>query len=152
MALYARPYMKRGLTYLEAMDYVGVKRRTFDVQWRPHLVAISQGTSLIFDREDLDRLFDQFKQNTRCLAPASPVVGTCQATVPETYVPQSMESIPAAVSSLADRRPTSRKGVERWVVKTASTKTQRAGGESTNSTAVNAFKAVSDRIRRPKLG
>jgi hypothetical protein len=141
--------MKRGLTYLEAMDYVGVKRRTFDVQWRPHLVAIPQGTSLIFDREDLDRLFDQFKQDTRRLAPP---VGTSHAPVPEAYVPGSMEPMPAAVSSLADRRPTSRKGVERWVVKTASTKTQRAGGESTNSTAVNAFKAVSDRIRRPKLG
>jgi len=56
--------MKRGLTYLEAIDYVGVKRRTFDTQWRPHLVAMSQGTSLIFDREDLDKLFDQFKDNS----------------------------------------------------------------------------------------
>src|SRR4051812_28081086 len=53
--------MKRGLTYMEAIDYVGVKRRTFDQRWRPHLVAMPQGACLIFDREDLDRLFAQFK-------------------------------------------------------------------------------------------
>ena len=45
--------MKRGLTYFEAIDYVGVKRRTFDTQWRPHLVAMSQGTSLIFQLMNL---------------------------------------------------------------------------------------------------
>lgn len=53
--------MKRGLSYAEAMDYVGVKRRTFDAMWRPRLCALQQGTSLIFDRDELDRLFDQFK-------------------------------------------------------------------------------------------
>lgn len=144
--------MKRGLTYLEAIDYVGVKRRTFDTQWRPHLVAMSQGTSLIFDREDLDKLFNQFKQNAGRSVPASPA-DALQGFAPEAAVSNNTEpQRTAAVSSLADRRPTSEKGVERWVVKTASTKTQRAGGESTSSTAVNAFKAVSDRIRKPKLG
>jgi len=144
--------MKRGLTYLEAIDYVGVKRRTFDTQWRPHLVAMSQGTSLIFDREDLDKLFNEFKQNAGRSVPAS-AADALQALALETAASNITElQPPAAVSSLADRRPTSKKGVERWVVKTASTKTQRAGGESTSSTAVNAFKAVSDRIRKPKLG
>ncbi|HYE70944.1 MAG TPA: hypothetical protein VD932_05395 [Aquabacterium sp.] len=143
--------MKRGLTYLEAIDYVGVKRRTFDSQWRPHLVAISQGTCLIFDREDLDRLFNEFKQNAGREVAASPAGGH---HAPAALVPAAnLTELPsAAVSSLADRRPTSEKGVGRWVVKTASTKTQRAGGGSTSSTAVNAFKAVSDRIRKPKLG
>ncbi len=144
--------MKRGLTYLEAIDYVGVKRRTFDTQWRPHLVAMSQGTSLIFDREDLDKLFDQFKQNAGRSVTASPADGS-QAFTPEAIASNVTERQPtAAVSSLTDRRPMSEKGVERWVVKTASTKTQKAGGESTSSTAVNAFRAVSDRIRKPKLG
>lgn len=50
--------MKRGLSYTEAMTYVGVKRRTFDAAWRPRLRALHQGTSLIFDRDDLDRVFD----------------------------------------------------------------------------------------------
>jgi len=53
--------LKRGLTYAEAMAYVGVKRRTFDEVWRPRLVAIRQGSSIIFDKHDLDRLFDEFK-------------------------------------------------------------------------------------------
>src|SRR5262252_1789916 len=105
--------MKRGLTYSEAIAYVGVKRRAFDHHWRPHLVAIAHGTSLVFDREDLDRLFNELKQ---CAARAD-----------------ARDSIPqpaTAVSSLADRRPTSGKGVERWVVKAASTKTPMEGGES----------------------
>lgn len=53
---------RRGLTYTEAMIYAGVKRRQFDDKWRPRLVAIQQGVCLIFDRQDLDRLFDEFKQ------------------------------------------------------------------------------------------
>ena len=149
--------MKRGLNYLEAIAYVGVKRRTFDQQWRPHLVAIAQGTSLIFDREDLDRLFERFKQEAGCESPGQPCdelsEGRDCVLTPDEPVTTTADPRPAAtISSLSDRRPTSRTGVERWVVKTASTKTQRAGGESTSSTAVNAFRAVSDRIRKPKPG
>ena len=40
---------KRGLTHQEAMEYVGVKRRTFDEVWRPQLVAMRQGACLVFD-------------------------------------------------------------------------------------------------------
>lgn len=54
--------LKRGLTHQESMEYVGVKRRTFDELWRPKLVAMRQGSSLVFDRVDLDRLFEEFKQ------------------------------------------------------------------------------------------
>ena len=61
---YERQNMKRGLTYADAVDYVGVKRRTFDAHWRPHLTAQHQGTALVFDRRDLDRLFDQFKRQS----------------------------------------------------------------------------------------
>ncbi|XXQ55655.1 hypothetical protein ACA040_004373 [Xenophilus aerolatus] len=53
--------MNRGLSYAEAMKYVGVKRRTFDEEWRPHLTAMRQGSCLVFDRFDLDALFDKFK-------------------------------------------------------------------------------------------
>jgi hypothetical protein len=52
---------KRGLTLGQAMEYIGVKRRTFDSQWRPRLVAIPQGVILLFDRQEIDRLFDEFK-------------------------------------------------------------------------------------------
>jgi len=37
--------MKRGYTYAEAMEYVGVKRRKFDEDWKPRLTPIQQGTS-----------------------------------------------------------------------------------------------------------
>jgi hypothetical protein len=53
---------KRGLNYREAMAYVGVKRRTFDEVWRPYLNPFRQGSSLIFDRQELDCVFDEFKR------------------------------------------------------------------------------------------
>ena len=52
---------KRGFTRQEAMAYVGVKRRTWDTQWEPRLVGMPQGVCVIFDRYDLDRVFDEFK-------------------------------------------------------------------------------------------
>jgi hypothetical protein len=63
--------MKRGLTHAEAIEYVGVKRRTFDEDWRPRLVAMRQGSCLIFDKLDLDRLFDEFKQRAAGAVPAA---------------------------------------------------------------------------------
>ena len=52
---------KRGLTQQQAMAYVGAKRRTWEALWAPRLVAIKQGVCLIYDRHDLDRVFDQLK-------------------------------------------------------------------------------------------
>ena len=52
---------KRGFTRQEAMEYVGVKRRTWDTLWEPRLVGMPQGVCVIFDRYDLDRVFDEFK-------------------------------------------------------------------------------------------
>ena len=53
--------MKRGLTQQEAMAYVGVKRRTWEANWAPRLTSLQQGVCLIFDRQDLDSLFDTIK-------------------------------------------------------------------------------------------
>ena len=65
--------MKRGLTYAEALEYTGVKRRTFDELWRPRLVAMPQGVVTIFDVHDLDRVFDEFKAQARGdIPPAEP--------------------------------------------------------------------------------
>lgn len=52
---------KRGYTLTEALAYVGVGRRTFEALWRPHLNPFRCGTSLIFDRIELDALFERFK-------------------------------------------------------------------------------------------
>lgn len=50
--------LRRGLTCGEAAKYLSVKRRIFEDEWRPYLRSIRQGTSLIFDRAEIDRLFD----------------------------------------------------------------------------------------------
>jgi len=53
--------VKRGYNHAEAISYLGVSRRTFEALWRPHLNPIRCGTSLIFDKAELDRVFDGFK-------------------------------------------------------------------------------------------
>jgi hypothetical protein len=40
--------VRRGLNSAEAMDYLGVKRRTFEREIRPRLRAVRMGTSAIF--------------------------------------------------------------------------------------------------------
>jgi hypothetical protein len=61
--------MKRGLTYEEAIDYVGVKRRNFDEKWKPRLRSMKQGTSTLYDKRELDSLFDEFMSNEATVAP-----------------------------------------------------------------------------------
>ena len=46
---------KRGFNSQEALLYLGIKRRAFDKHFRPHVAAMRLGTSVIFDRIDLDR-------------------------------------------------------------------------------------------------
>jgi len=127
--------MKRGLTYLEAIDYVGVKRRTFDTQWRPHLVAMSQGTSLIFDREDLDKLFDQFKDNSTPRPKATTSGGTAQ-------------------NGRRNGRPIVEKGVQEWAERQpGSTPEKTEPGRSTSGTATLDFaSAASQVLKRRKAG
>ena len=52
---------KRGFNCSQAMAYLGVKRRAFDKHIRPHLTAVRLGTSVVFDRIDLDRVLDEHK-------------------------------------------------------------------------------------------
>lgn len=63
------PPEKRGFTQQQAMEYVGAKRRTWEALWAPRLVAIKQGVCLIYDRQDLDRVFDQLKAEAASAAP-----------------------------------------------------------------------------------
>ena len=127
--------MKRGLTYLEAINYVGVKRRTFDMQWRPRLVAISQGTSLIFDREDLDRLFEQFKESSTPRLKATPSGDTAQ-------------------NGRWNGRPIVAKGVQEWAERQpGSTPEKTELGRSTSGTATLDFASVASRVlKRQKAG
>jgi hypothetical protein len=50
---------KRGYNCQEAAHYLGIKRRAFDKYFRPLLIGASIGTSLIFDRFDLDRVLEE---------------------------------------------------------------------------------------------
>jgi hypothetical protein len=52
---------RRGLNRQQAIDYLGIKRSHFDKEVRPLLSGIKMGTSMIFDRLELDTVFDEFK-------------------------------------------------------------------------------------------
>lgn len=48
---------KRGFNCQEALHYLGIKRRAFDKYFRPWLNPVRLGTSVVFDRIDLDCVF-----------------------------------------------------------------------------------------------
>jgi hypothetical protein len=50
---------RRGLNRQQAIDYLGIKGTFFDKKIRPKLQGIKMGTSVIFDRLELDTVFDQ---------------------------------------------------------------------------------------------
>ena len=50
---------KRGYNCQEAAHYVGIKRRAFEKHFRPLVAGTRIGTSLIFDRFDLDRILEE---------------------------------------------------------------------------------------------
>jgi hypothetical protein len=49
----------RGLNRQQAIFYLGIKGTYFDKAIRPKLHPIKMGTSLIFDRLELDNVFDE---------------------------------------------------------------------------------------------
>lgn len=118
--------MKRGLSYQEAMKYAGVKRRTFDAKWRPKLKPMKQGSSLIFDRLDIDRLFDEFK------GPQKEIGGD-----------DAQNEAPAF----------KQKGAQTWGEKCpASTPPKMARGRSIKSSEVLDFVSASAHIKKQKIG
>lgn len=52
---------KRGFNCQEALHYLGIKRHAFEKYFRPLLSPIRLGTSVVFDRIDLDRVLDEHK-------------------------------------------------------------------------------------------
>ena len=124
--------MKRGLTYAEAMAYVGVKRRTFDAAWRPRLRALHQGTCLIFDRQEIDELFDALK------AP--------DGEQPAASI-QMVRVAPQAQNARRNERPEPMKGVSEWAEKyPGSTPEMKEPGRSTSGTPALDFSGVALRI------
>jgi hypothetical protein len=118
------------MTYAQAMRYVGVKRRMFDTHWKPRLPCIAQGTSRIYDINDLDALYDEFK--------AQAVSAACASH--------------QAQNSARNERPNP-KGAKPWADTNAeSTANPRGRGESTSSTGGKDFFAALKAVRRPKAG
>jgi hypothetical protein len=52
---------RRGLNRQHAIDYLGVKPSYFEKEIRPMLTAMRMGTSVVFDRQDLDIVFERIK-------------------------------------------------------------------------------------------
>jgi len=52
---------RRGLNRQEAIEYLGVKPRFFDAVIREKIKSTKIGTSEVFDRLDLDNIFDEIK-------------------------------------------------------------------------------------------
>ena len=53
---------KRGFNSQEAMRYLGIKRRAFEKHFRPFLAEMRLGTCVVYDRIDLDRVLEEYKQ------------------------------------------------------------------------------------------
>jgi hypothetical protein len=51
---------RRGLNRQQAIEYLGVKASFFDKEIRPLLHARKLGVSMVFDRRELDTVFEQF--------------------------------------------------------------------------------------------
>jgi Helix-turn-helix domain len=134
---------KRGLTSVEAMRYLGVRRRTWTAL-RGQLRPMRIGTSLIYDRRDLDAFFDRLKSSQQ------PTRGNAGADVP----PDVEQPTVDVVRSALDGRPSARmKGGNSWAVYRASTRTPRpVNGALTNSSEDSAFKVVTARIRKRSPG
>jgi hypothetical protein len=63
---------KRGYRYVEAMNYLGLKRKAFERHIRPRLPAPTPcGTSLVFERADLDRAWDEYRKARRSAGPVT---------------------------------------------------------------------------------
>ena len=58
---------KRGYNAQESMAYLGIKRKAFDKFFRPYLIPVKFGTSIIFDVIDLDAVMDDYKRGNERL-------------------------------------------------------------------------------------
>ena len=133
----------RALNSQESMRYLGLRRRTWN-ELKRRLKPVRLGTSTLFDRRDLDKLFDEFKQGYRDQI--------AEDSYEHNEADSSLRS--KVIRSAMDGRPSkSEKGGSKWAVNKASTTTHATGnGESTKSFEVNAFRVVTTRIRKRSNG
>jgi hypothetical protein len=135
--------LPRGLNQEQACQYLGLKRRTFEAL-KPQLRALKLGTSLVYDRRELDELFD------RLMGEAHPVNLPGHQHKPPTGHPHPTISNGPAGGATSPSGLIPFQGAP-WRDKAVSIKTPSAG-ESTRSSGVSAFRAVSTRIRKQNHG
>ena len=126
--------MRRGFTSEEAMEYVKATRRTFDEKWKPRLRSMKQGTSIIYDKRELDFLFDQFMSNEATVAPSNDKAKQKDGDLSESIL--------------------TNKGKQKWQVKQPGySRTKMAPGPSTKSSEGSAFASAASKVlRRPMTG
>ena len=74
----------RLIRFKDAYRYLGVCREYFNRLIRPRLLEIRQGRALLFDRQDLDRIVDQWKDEERYGRSDNSIGGSqCQRTKQE---------------------------------------------------------------------
>jgi hypothetical protein len=69
-------YIQRGFNRQESIAYLGVKGSFFDKSIRPRLKGMRMGTAMIFDRIELDTIFDEFKLAAGDVGPTTKGVAT----------------------------------------------------------------------------
>jgi hypothetical protein len=125
---------KRGYTLEEALAYTGVRRRTFDAEWRPLLHPMRQGACLIFDVHELDDLFDRFK--TAALETANDDQDDSQAQ-----------------NAPRNGRPIQKKGVQPWAERQrGSTPMKTEAGRSTSGSPILDFASAASQVMKRQKG
>jgi hypothetical protein len=122
---------KRGFTYAEAINYLGIGRRTFDTGWKFWLPSFRQGTAVIYDRADLDALFEQRKAEAAAAAH------------------------PNAPDSEQNRRRNERpiiKGAKPWANNNAASAAKATSGPSTRNTGGTDFASALQAVRKQRAG
>jgi hypothetical protein len=126
---------KLALNCAEAMEYLSVRRRTFEAVFLPLLTPVRMGTSKLFEVSDLNSAWDQVKQSRAS--------------------PNTVDAIPVPTQNgRRNGRPTSMKGEHTWAeTHGASTPTKTVPGKLTSIGEARDFaSAVSLVLAKRKAG
>ncbi|WP_234414042.1 hypothetical protein [Ideonella sp. A 288] len=128
--------MNRVLRYEDAVRYCGLKRRSFDAAIRPRVRSVRVGTSLLFDRRELDRALDALFNGD-----------DTPKLMPKDMGQASHKTEPQEQNDKLTGRPNNRKGIQTWAVNNgASTPTTTRPGRSTNIGAALDFASVASKV------
>ena len=134
----------RGLTRDQAIKYLGVKRRVFDAHIRQKLTCRRLGTCLIFDRLELDRVFERLMRN-----------GLAESALEPDSTDQTADAntVEKMDNGSGTERPIPRIGVTEWAKKHGASTPTMDRGKSTSTGGAPAFaSAVSKVLQKRNSG